>query len=303
MKVVRPITITDSNLTSSTVPETDYPLWVVGTAYAVGAYVIRTTGLHRIYQCLVANTGVAPETSTLAVTTSPKWLDTGPTNTYGMFDSQVGTATTVASSLTVVIAPGTADSLGLLQLVGDSVRVSMVSGSTTVYDKTYSLSYGASTLDWYGYFFNPISKKTDLVITDMPPYYSGVITITITAASGNVSCGMCVVGPMFDLGYTQAGATVGIIDYSRKDIDAFGNPYVTLRKFVKKMDSKVFVSATNYDLTAQTLAKYRSTPCLWIGSDNVFTSLIVYGIYRDWSLDISNPYSGSMCSLTIEGFI
>lgn len=300
MKMVTPTTVTDSILTSSTVTEADQPLWSSATAYSVGQLVMRTTGVHRIYQCLVANTNFPPESNTTG--TSPKWLDTGPTNRWGMFDSQVGTATTVASSLTVILSPNTADSLGLLQLIGDSVRVQMVSGSTTVYDKTYSLIYGAPITDWYGYYFSPISKKTDLVVTDLPPYYSGVITITITAASGNVSCGMCVVGNMFDLGITQQGVSVGITDYSSKVIDTFGNPSIVKKKFVKKMDAKIFADPTRYDLITAALANVRSTPILWVAADNLYTSLIIFGFYRDWSLDITYGY-GSMCSLTIEGVI
>lgn len=301
MKFVRPTAITDAVLTSSTVPETEYTEWAVGTAYAVGNTVRRTTtGVHRCYQCLVANTGNAPESNTTG--TSPKWLDIGPTNRWGMFDGQVGTATTVATSMTVVLTPGNIDSLGLLQLVGDSVRVQMTSGGTSVYDQTFSLIYGAPIVNWYAYFFDPINKRSDLVVTDLPPYSSGILTITISAASGNVSCGMCVVGQSFYLGGTQYGATIGIIDYSRKDIDAFGNPTITKRKFVKKMDAKVMIDASIMDAAVIALSAWRSTPVLWIGADNIYTSLIIFGFYRDFSVEIPYP-TMSLCSLTVEGII
>lgn len=301
MKFVRPVTISDAVLTSSTVPETDYTEWSASTNYGAGTNVRRSiAGVHRCYQCLAANTGIAPETSTTG--TSPKWLDIGPTNTWGMFDSQVGTATTVAGTLTVVLQPGSIDSLGLLQLVGDSVHVSMTANGGTVYDQTYSLAYGAPISDWYVYYFDPIHKKTDLVLTDLPPYASGVVTITISAASGNVSCGMCVLGQSFNLGNTQYGANVGIIDYSRKDIDAFGNPVLTKRKYVKKMDAKIMVDATILDAAVSALAAWRSTPVLWIGADNLYTSLIVFGFYRDFSVEIAYP-TMSLCNLTVEGMI
>ncbi|MFZ6655941.1 hypothetical protein [Undibacterium sp. TJN19] len=301
MKFVRPIAITDSVLTSSTVAETEYTEWAAGTAYTVGTTVRRTvTGVHRCYTCLVANTGSAPESSTTG--TSPKWQDIGPTNRWGMFDSQVGTATTVATSLTVVLDPGNIDSLGLLQLLGDSVHVSMTSGATTVYDQTFSLVYGAAIMDWFAYFFDPINKKTDLVATDLPPYASGVLTITISTASGNVSCGMCVVGQAFNLGNTQYGASIGIVDYSRKDIDTYGNPTITKRKFVKKLDAKVMVDSTIMDAAVIALSAWRSTPVLWIGADNLFTSLIIFGFYRDFSVEITYP-TMTLCSLSVEGII
>ncbi|MFZ6721709.1 hypothetical protein [Undibacterium sp. Ji49W] len=301
MKFVRPVTISDTMLISSTVAETDNPEWSSGTTYSLNDVVRRTVpGTHRRYQCLLGNSGAAPEINSSG--TSPKWLDIGPTNRWGMFDSQVGTATTTPGSVTVVLQPGSIDALGLLQLTGDSVRVSMTSGGTTVYDRTFSLVYGAPVVDWYAYFFDPINKKSDLVITDLPPYNSGILTITITAASGNVSCGMCVMGQAFDIGNTQYGATIGIIDYSKKDIDAFGNPSITKRKFVKKMDAKVMLDASKMDLAVSTLATWRSTPVLWIGADNLYTSLIIFGFYRDFSVDIAYPTT-TLCSLTVEGII
>lgn len=301
MKFVRPVTITDATLISSTVPETDYTEWSAATAYAVGDKVRRSTsGVHRCYQCLVANTGATPESNTSGV--APKWLDIAPTNRWGMFDSQVGTATTIANSMTVVLQPGSIDSLGLLQLAGDSVHVTMTSGGTIVYDQTYSLVYGGAITNWYSYFFDVINKKTDLVISDLPPYAVGVLTITVNAASGNVSCGMCVVGQSFDLGSTQHGASVGIIDYSRKDIDAFGNPTVTKRKFVKKMEAKVMMDASIMDAAVIALSAWRSTPVLWIGADNLYTSLIIFGFYRDFSVEIAYP-TMTLCSLTLEGII
>ena len=41
MRLIRPTTLTDAMLTSSTAPEADYPAWSSATAYAVGA---RVTG-------------------------------------------------------------------------------------------------------------------------------------------------------------------------------------------------------------------------------------------------------------------
>ena len=60
MNVIKPVTVDDTVLLSSTVPETDYAVWNSVTAYAINAYCIMTTGVHRIYQCLVANTNFAP---------------------------------------------------------------------------------------------------------------------------------------------------------------------------------------------------------------------------------------------------
>ena len=101
MNVIKPVTVDDTVLLSSTVPETDYAVWNSVTAYAINAYCIMTTGVHRIYQCLVANTNFAPNLNTAG--TTPKWLDCGPTNQRAMFDSFVNTRTTGTGTLTVVL--------------------------------------------------------------------------------------------------------------------------------------------------------------------------------------------------------
>ena len=107
MKLIRPTTLTDAMLTSSTAPENDHPVWASGTAYALGAKVI-LTATHRRYEALVASTGVNPASD------PTKWLDLGPTNRWAMFDDRVGTATTKAGSLQVVLAPGATDGVALI---------------------------------------------------------------------------------------------------------------------------------------------------------------------------------------------
>ena len=77
MKLIRPTTLTDAMLSSSTAPENDYAAWGSGTAYAVGARVILTS-THRRYEALAASTGVNPASD------PTKWLDIGPTNRWAL---------------------------------------------------------------------------------------------------------------------------------------------------------------------------------------------------------------------------
>ena len=113
--------VTGSGLIYTDVPENDYAAWLGGTTYtALTDYVIRTTATtHKVYQCLVTHTTAAtPEDNTTGVT--PKWLEIGPTNRWGMFDRKVGTETTQATSMTYLLKPGRANSLGLLGIDADS---------------------------------------------------------------------------------------------------------------------------------------------------------------------------------------
>lgn len=302
MKMIRPTPITDASLTSSTLPETDHPAYAAGTTYALGARVIRTS-THRIYESLQAsNTGHTPETS------PTWWLDVAPTNRWAMFDQQVGTLSTAADSLTVVLSPGRVNSLALLAVDASTVTVTLVANAETVYSASIDLDSGNTVGDWYQYFYEPIYQQDALVITDLldatlmdiPAYGDGVLTVTLTRTGGTVSLGVLVVGLYATLGRTQYRPSVGIVDYSRKEVDDFGNFTVVRRKYSKRMSAQLVVDHADVDNTARVLAQYRSTPLVWVGADNLYASLIVYGFVKDWDVVIDN-FDHSLCNLQIEG--
>ena len=61
LRILNPLTVTDSILTSSSLAETDYAAWNAATAYNAGDRVIRTS-VHRIYERVIAGTtATAPE--------------------------------------------------------------------------------------------------------------------------------------------------------------------------------------------------------------------------------------------------
>jgi len=301
--------VTGSGLIYTDVPEADYAAWVGGTTYtALTDYVIRTTATtHKVYQCLVTHTTAAtPEDNLTGVT--PKWLEIGPTNRWGMFDRKVGTETTQATSMTYLLKPGRANSLGLLGVDADSVEVSLISNGETVYVASVDLNSGNSVGDWYQYFYEPIYQVDAVAITNLldaalmaiPAYGDGVLCVRFLATTGNVTCGVMAVGLYAELGLTQYEPTIGIIDYSRKSVDAFGNYDITERTYSKRMSATLKVDAADVDNTARLLTQYRATSVVWVGADNLYSSLIIYGFCKDWEETIKGP-SHSICSIQIEG--
>lgn len=296
MQLIKPFTYVESMLSSTTATEA-YSAWSSGTTYALNAYVTYNS---RIYQSLQAsNLNHQPDTS------SAWWLDTGPDNRHAMFDNQVSTSTTATTSLTVVLNPGAIDALALINVVADTVTITVRDGpgGTIVYEYTAGLS-GVSVSDWYQYFFfDPLLKRTQIVFKQIPPYVNANVTLVFTAASGQpVSCGACVFGNLSDIGDTQYGATASIIDYSTKDTDAFGTTTFVKRAYSKRMSAEVFVDNSQLNRIYTLFAAIRATPVVWIGSDDpVFQEpLIIYGFYRDFSINISYPQN-SMCSVEVEG--
>ena len=297
MKIIRPLAITDAILNSSNVAETDYPAYAAGTTYALAdRIIVVAANVHQIYESLqAANIGNTPASS------PTWWLYVGVTNRWKMFDqsitSQTSNADTIADTFTIT---GRADSVVLLNVNAASVHITMTDAiDGVVYDGAFSLVADSGIQDWYAYFFEPIVRITDKAVTDMPPYANAVIAITLTDTGGTPLCGGCVIGQSKDIGGTQYGATVGIQDYSIKQRDVFGNYTILARAFNKRADFTVWVDAAYVDALENLLATYRATPTVYIGSD-AYASTIVYGFYKDFSVDISYP-TQSVCTIQLEG--
>ncbi len=279
-------------LVSSSIAEADYPAWNGATAYAADARVIRTS-THSIYQRLTGGTSAtAPESDPV------NWKRVGPTNRWAMFDRATGSVSTSSSTIAVTLAPGLVRGLALLDVDGNTARVEVKDGATTVYDRTIDLNAGDGVVSWDSYFFGDIVLRRVVVLTDIPPYSTEQITVTVTG-SAPVNVGTLVVGSVFDVGGTKPGVSMGIIDYSKKSTDDFGVTTVVQRAFAKKMTVPIVIRSTNVDEAARRLSSIRATPVVWIGTETYGQS-VIYGFYRDWSIELA--YSQiSHATLTIEG--
>lgn len=170
-----------------------------------------------------------------------------------------------------------------------------------VYDSEYDMVSDSGIVDWWMYYFEPIVRKTEITEVDMPPYASAAITITLTGTGETVGCGACVVGQKIEIGEVQHGATVGIKDYSVKTQDDFGNYSITERSYSKRANFNVWIEGNATDNLQNTLAQYRATPMVYIGS-TAYASTQIYGFYRDFSIDIAYP-TVSICSIEVESLI
>lgn len=300
MKVLKPTTVTDAMLVSCTVAENDYAEWNAATSYAIGDRVIRLT-THRIYEALQSGIDATlPENATGG--TTPRWLDLGATNRWQMFDEIVGSATTGASPLEIVLQPGIANAVALVGLDDiNTVRVQLHDGATSVYDQTQNLD-NTPIYDWYDYFFAPYDTGDSALFVDIPPYGAGTLTVTFES-TGAPQIGGLIVGNAYALGDVEAGATAGITDYSRKETDTFGLTTIVRRAYSKRMSVKLFFDTAGLRRIHTLLADLRSTPCVWIGVEKdtvTYAPLVIYGFYRDFNIDIAYPML-SYCNLEIEG--
>lgn len=293
MRIVQPATINDAALISSTAVET-VAIYNPATTYALGAQA-RDDVAHRIYESAQAsNTGHA-------LSDPAWWFDIGPANKWAMFDTVNGTVTEGATGLDVKVNPlGRIDSVALLNVDAATARVVVTDDTDgVIYDRTFVLASDSGITDWYAYFYEPIIRQPDLLISDIPLYAAPDIEVILDASGDPVSIGTMIVGQSKDIGSTALGASVGIVDYSRKAADDFGNYILVPRAFSRKGSFSVLIDNSTVDATYRLLSGYRATPILYIGSDR-FGVTAIFGFYRDFNIEITYA-NHSLCSLELEG--
>ncbi len=297
MKVIKPITFQNSQLISTTAVNAESN-WSSGTTYALGA-IVSYNGL-RWESLQATNLNHTPDTS------PTWWLELGATNQYAMFDQVVDTSTTATTSLTVVYAPGAVfNSLALINVDAAVINITIRDGLSgpIVYENSAGLS-GSNVTNWYDYFFlDPLLKRTQVVFSGLPAYINAHITIELTNSTGvQVSVAQVIAGDLASLGQTQYGASAGIVDYSIKETDEFGTTSFVKRAYSKRLNCQFFLENTQLNRVHSYLSSIRATPAVWVASDNpqFEEALIVYGFFREFSLDIAYP-NNSLYSLEIEG--
>jgi hypothetical protein len=282
-------------------PDTGDPaLWVAGTTYALGD-TVRLAATHRVYRSLLAaNTGNDPSLAA----SSAWWVEVSGTNRWAMFDTSVGSASTTAGPLQVAFKPGVIDALVLIGLVGNTadVRVTDGPGGALVYSRTIDLQVPVVN-DWYSYFFEPFRQVPIVILSDLPPYLNGIVSVTVRG-DASVAAGMCIPGRTYTIGGTQYGITAGIRDYSRKVVDeATGAVSIQQRRFAKTLRAQIRADAALFNEVSEKLEQLRATPCMWVGDDTGSQApLSVFGFYKDFSLVVSLPTVG-VYQLEIEGMV
>lgn len=269
--------------------------WVSTTIYAAGNQVTRSVagGVHNIYQKLNSGgvTTPAPELDTT------NWILVGAINKWKMFDAANESQTLAADEINFTLKPNQlADTLVFDNLDADSVRV-FIPG--TSYDTTIATKVRACS-NWYQYFFEPFVQKKSAVFASMPLVTTNVINVSVRKVTSPPKIGTCVVGLSRVIGTTEPGATVGIIDYSTKSTDQFGNTSVVKRAYSKRMTVSVIIENSDLDAVQDLLAQYRSSVVAWLGAGTLFNSMTILGFYRSFDTVIAYP-TQSRCSMEIEG--
>lgn len=263
-----------------------------GNAYDTGAR--SSAGLHRIYKALVTNGNNYPPIS------PSSWEEIGTTNRWKMFNPVVQDKTVSSGSFTVEFAyPGVINSIAFINMSATSVTIVVTDDvEGEVYNNTFSGVATAGIDDWYEYFFEPTSRDPDMAITGIPAYAGATIKVTFTDST-QASVGAIIVGQYAELGKSQHGAKLGIIDYSTKTTDAEGNVTITEGNYSNTIDVDIVLDTDKFPSVKKILTDNRTTPLVWIAQDNN-KATVIYGYYREFDIVVAN-YTVSICELQIEG--
>lgn len=296
MKMLQPYQINyETGLLATNVAQETFPEYDEYTQYFTGDKVVVLDSYQRVYEALADVIGVFPPE--MGDSNQVTWLDLGPTNRYGMFDGQGGTETRQATLIDVTIQPPSpVDTVGFFGLHADELRVKVLSPfGDTLYDQTFDLHLPA---------LNPlesVQRVSDRAVYNLPAVEGMRIQAQISVTSGDVACGLMLPSIAKSIGTTQVGSSVGIIDFSKKELDEFGRPFIVKRRYSKRGTFNLSIPNNLVDAVHKSLSGYRAEPVGWVGSDDL-QSTMIYGWYRDFDIVIQGP-TVSTCSLSVEGLI
>jgi len=278
-KMIPVLPITDALLTSSTIAEDDFAAWAVGTTYALADKVIKD---HVIYESVQAsNTGNDPVGDD-----GTWWTKLLATNRWSVFDGYIQNQSTRAESATWVVRPGViTNSVSLFNMIGESVQI-VVTDPTDgeVYNQTFPLVDNTAVVDAYTYFFSPIVTIDNLCVTDLPPYASAEISVTVTNTGGTAAVGQISFGYFEVIGGTLNEVPLGINDFTRLNEDSFGRTSPVIRGYSRTATPAVAVDSFRVTYLERKLADQRGIATVWAFDTRYADNQLVYlGFYSSYN--------------------
>lgn len=298
MIVIPPITVTPAMLTSS-IAEPDTTAgeveWNAATNYSAGTRVIRAS-LHKVYE----RVGTAGVDAGTPETTPSKWVEVGPTNRWAMFDLFTTTGSSYGSSLSLDIAlTSRINSIALIGMSMEDVVVTITIGASEIYNSSHEL-VSRNVVNYYDFFFAEFEYQDALLLRNIPPVLDGVIHIT-SANSGSITS--IVLGTSEYLGFTERGHKNNSLNFSLIEKDDFGNSLLIPRRSVPITSQVLVVKKRDVSRLLAIREALNATPAVWAGLEDsneaYFKSLLILGIYKDFTLTLDYP-EYAKCTLELE---
>ena len=295
-----PATITDANILANSVTEADYPLWAIGTTYALGEYVmVVDVDIHKVFRSVAAsNTGHDP-LEEADINNPVYWAFVGATNKYKMFDDYISTQTVANGAITFTLGGlGQINTFALFGLSGQSATLEIRDeDGTFISTETRDLISYSSFNSFYDWLFTPFLTASFVVFENIPPYYNARFTVTVQGA-GQVGIGAVIPAYGYQFGGLTRESSVDQKDYSLKTELTPG--VFTFEKGVTVIlgEMEFHFDCNKFDLLNNLVKQQAGVPTLII-ADSAYETLTQYGVIQGAPNSLSFANEGA-CRMKIE---
>jgi hypothetical protein len=295
MKVLKTLVMTDANLTSSNVPETDYAAWSAVISYASGDRVIVLSS-HKIYQSLQGsnlNHNPLDDTQNDPDDLPVWWVEVSATNRWRPFDGIRSNQAVGASPMTYVITPDVVtDGIAILNADAQDLDVVVTFDAIEVYNQNFPL-VSRVVSDWYEFFFKPFQVKRNIYIDGLPPLIGAEISITLNRDDGDVAVGILAAGNSLFIGQAVYGAVSDVRSFSRNEPNEFGVARIVRRTPKVLTRQRVIADKALTTFLFELREELESVPSVWSTIDDVdsefFNAYIINGIADRFVINAEDP--------------
>ncbi len=293
LRTVSPLEISDGVIVAQPPVEDTAAAWAAG-AWPTGA---RVRYLHLVYQAGadINDSIPPPDNPTL-------WIKVGPTNTWALFNGRTSQSSKFNATASYRFRFGRAvDAVCAIGMADvQSVRVRVLDPTYgSVYDKALTVGLAPETADWWDWHFGEWTPTGVLgLFTGLPAFPQADVLVDFVGTTG-MEVGNLILGNAKEWGLgVEIGASVGIQDFSRKELDEFGNRVLVERTYIGWADMSVPIRRTEIMAIKNYMTKNRAKPILFLGSQDI-EALNVFGIAKDWSVAIEY-HDYSMFAIQLE---
>ena len=288
--------------------------FVAGTLYDLGA-VVKVSAENNLYKCLTKDTTEVPTGNK----TTENWLFLGKTNPHKMFDEKYKSRTVKESGNLVVTIKmkqdggfsKVSDGIALLNVSASKIRIVGVREGETICDEEFDMG----VLDLFSPCkilncnFGQIVYKKNLILTPLKDkdglivYGCRITEYTITFEPIDdetpAACGVCILGKMQYFGKTLMNPKKSLVNYDVKDTNEYGDTAVVERGFSNNYNFSFVGKNDIMQVADETLTELRSTPLIYVVTDDQILASVFSGYGMISILDITQQGACDML-MTLE---
>ena len=288
--------------------------FVAGTLYDLGA-VVKVSAENNLYKCLTKDTTEIPTGNK----TTENWLFLGKTNPHKMFDEKYKSRTVKESGnlvVTIKMKPDggfskVSDGIALLNVSAKKIRIVGVRDGETIGDEEFDMG----VLDLFSPCkilncnFGQIVYKKNLILTPLKDkdglivYGCRITEYTITFEPIDdetpAACGVCILGKMQYFGKTLMNPKKSLVNYDVKDTNEYGDTAVVERGFSNNYNFSFVGKNDIMQVADETLTELRSTPLIYVVTDDQILASVFSGYGMISILDITQQGACDML-MTLE---